>query len=418
MFVAPSLSEAAHSPISVDGVECARLAELHIDKQVNLRATMIRIECGLEEGPSGWNGRKDDQEQLGPIANGPGGPTNVNTITDETSPFTQSESMVWSSDGNTIVVLYNDYQPPPFSGISVSTDGGATFTRLLPSPFSTGHGSNAGDPVVVYNAALGSWFAGYLVGGCDGVGLWTSTDGLNWTPGACATPGGADRESMWVDNNPASPYYGRMYISWNRTRFGLLLMSTYSDDGIAWSPPLQLTTNFIRNVQITGSPTDGTVFIAGMDEGGCAFNNRTNLMYRSLDGGNNWTRIVMGPPFAPPGDSVCGYFTKMDPIWRYMGWGQPGVGPNGVVHYAYAGRGINTGDTGDIYYTSSQDNGDTWSDSIVLNGDAAEGGIGSQWMPSLSVSTNGQVQVSWYDRRNSTDGMNYEYWGSARPITA
>jgi len=54
----------------------------------------------------------------------------------------------------------------------------------------------------------------------------------------------------------------------------------------------------------------------------------------------------------------------------------------------------------------------------VLNGDAAEGGIGSQWMPSLSVSTDGQVQVSWYDRRNSTDGMNYEYWGSARPITA
>jgi hypothetical protein len=37
-----------------------------------------------------------------------------------------------------------------------------------------------------------------------------------WTPGACAHDGRFDdRESMWVDNNPSSPHYGRMYISWN-----------------------------------------------------------------------------------------------------------------------------------------------------------------------------------------------------------
>jgi hypothetical protein len=320
--------------------------------------------------------------------------------------------MVWSN-GKTVVVLYNDFQPPAFSGISVSTDSGASFTRLRPSPFSTGHGNNFGDPVVVYNEALGSWFAGYLTGGtggcAGGVGLWSSPDGLNWTAGACATPGGADRESMWVDNNPASPYYGRMYISWNGA--GLRLMSTYSDDGITWSPALQLTSNFIRNIQVTGSPTDGTAFIAAMDEGGGGLNNRTNLIYRSIDGGDSWTRIVMGPPFAPPGDGVCGYFAKMNPIWRHMGWGQPGVGPDGVVHYAFAGRGINAGDTGDIYYTVSLDNGDTWSDPIVLNSDAAKGGTGSQWMPSLSVSVEGQVHVSWFDRRNSTNGMNYEFWG-------
>ena len=179
---------AAVAPISVDGVECARIAELDIDKQVNPRAMMIRIECGLEEGPSDWKGREWGQEQLGPIAKGPGGPTNVNTITDETSPFIQSESMVWSN-GKTIVVLYNDFQPPAFSGISVSTDSGATFTRLRPTPFSIGHGSNSGDPVVVYNEALSSWFAGYLVGGCGGgVGLWSSFDALDWTAGACATP--------------------------------------------------------------------------------------------------------------------------------------------------------------------------------------------------------------------------------------
>src|SRR5260370_16588806 len=33
-------------------------------------------------------------------------------------------------------------------------------------------------------------------------------------------------------------------------------------------------------------------------------------------------------------------------------------------------------------------------------------------MPSLSVTPDGIVQVTWYDRRNSTDGVNYEYWGA------
>jgi hypothetical protein len=30
-------------------------------------------------------------------------------------------------------------------------------------------------------------------------------------------------------------------------------------------------------------------------------------------------------------------------------------------------------------------------------------------MPSLSVSPRGDVTVAWYDRRNTTDGYNYEY---------
>jgi len=38
-----------------------------------------------------------------------------------------------------------------------------------------------------------------------------------------------------------------------------------------------------------------------------------------------------------------------------------------------------------------------------------------QWMPSVSVTAGGDVFVSWYDRRNTTDGGNYEYWGIESP---
>ena len=110
----------------------------------------------------------------------------------------------------TVVVNYNDHiTDNSYSGASYSTDGGATFTEIHPPPFATGHGTNYGDPIVVYNQKLGKWFAGDLVTGCggQGIGLWTSPDGINWTAGACAHNGGGDdRESMWVDNDPSSAH--------------------------------------------------------------------------------------------------------------------------------------------------------------------------------------------------------------------
>jgi len=397
---------------TVLGVQCSQIFELGIDKQENLRATMIRVACGMDApGFAGQDGEGIES---------PEDFTNINLITGgETLPHvTQSESMVWSTpDGSAIVVNYNDSRNAPtnYSGASVSFDHGATFERILPSPFASGHGTNFGDPIVVYNNALGKWFAGDLATGCggQGIGLWTSTDGMNWTVGACAHSGGSDdRESMWVDNNLASPFYGRMYISWNDFAAGQRIFVVHSDDGATWSAPVGVNTGgtFIRDIQLTGSPDDGgTVFIAGMDEGGGGVNNRINWIFRSIDGGNSWTAIQQGPAFAPPGEPLCGYFAAIPPIWRHMGWGQPAVGPGGVVHYVYAARGTNPGDEGDIYYIRSDNNGDTWTPPFRLNSDAAAGGNRSQWMPSMSATPEGNLVATWYDRRNTTDNS-YEYW--------
>ena len=63
--------------------------------------------------------------------------------------------------------------------------------------------------------------------------------------------------------------------------------------------------------------------------------------------------------------------------------GQPSVGPNNVVHYAYATHGAGA-DEGDIYYVRSTDLGATWSVPLLLNTDV---GGRAQWMPSVSVTT-------------------------------
>jgi hypothetical protein len=403
-------------PHIVEGVDCSQLAAKGIDKQANLHAAAVRAACGTE-APG----------QTGPVASGhespePLGPyTNVDVITGaETFPHvTQSESMVGSSDGIRVVVNYNDSNTAPtnYSGVSVSNDGGATFTRLLPAPFATGHGTNFGDPLLVYNQSSSMWFAGDLATGCggQGIGLWTSLDGTSWAPGACAHSGGSDdRASMWADNNPASPFFGRMYISWNNFAVGAgALFVTHSDDGISWSP-VQLTGGFLRDVQLTGAP-DGTVYLAAMDEGGGMLNSRQNWIFSSGDGGATWSGHSFGSPFPAAGDSLCApgsYFSRITPIWRYMGWGQPAVGPDGTVHYVYtAGR---PGDPGDIYYTRSQDGGLSWSTPIVLNEDYPTG-TSAQWMPSMSATADGALLVTWHDRRNSTDGMNYEVWGRRSP---
>ncbi len=404
------------------GIDCSQVNSLRLLKQDNMRAGQALIECGIVKGGSGGGAAGEDEDALAPA------PPNIlvsNRTCASSSSCTKSESFVWAKpDGMTLVANYNDHNQSQYSGTSYSTNGGATFTEILPPPFGTGHGTNYGDPIVVYNVKLGKWFGGDLVSGCggQGIGVWSSTDAIHWTTGACVHNNSADdRESMWVDNDPSSPAYGRMYISWNDFNVGGgALVISHSDNGTTWTGETILDnglSTFMRDVQVTGTPpytpkpnnssVYSTVFVASMDEGGGGLNTRQNVIFRSTNGGVSWTKIVMGARFSAVGDGTCAsnsYFAEVSPIWRHMGWGEPAVGPLGVVHYVFAGAGTGA-DHGDIYYTRSTDNGSTWSAPIKLNTDT-DAQYKTQWMPSLSVTNTGKVTASWYDRRQATTACN------------
>src|SRR4029077_18292638 len=199
------------------------------------------VGAGEEDSPSAADATSQFVQRLLPISPScmGGGDSDV-VVPDGVFPHvTQSESMEWGGPNSTWVVNYNDSRTSGgcYSGLSYSTDNGVTWHAG--QPLCSGHGTNYGDPIVVYNAHLNMWFAGDLATGCggQGIGLWTSPDGVTWTTGACAyNTGSGDRESMWVDNNPASPHYGRMYISLNDFAIGGgALYVTYSDNGTTWT---------------------------------------------------------------------------------------------------------------------------------------------------------------------------------------
>jgi hypothetical protein len=400
--------------------DCSTIREMGIDKQENLRAGAIMIFCGEAKGgepgeaSSSTAFSKLVQRAMAPVTYGT---TDVDLITGaETFPhITQSETFTTASpdDPTQIVVAYNDSRgfnanPATGAGASVSTDGGNTFTRLTnangQSPF-----ENSGNPVVLYHKPSQTWFTVWLDGGCNGLGGYRSTtpwDPNSWTH-FCIHSGLGDRESGWADNNPSSPFFGRMYISWNDfdQPSANIFVTFSSDGGATWHSPVMVSTQsiFIRNVQMTGDLATGDVYIAGMDEGGGGFPHQdTNLIFKSTDGGNTWTNTYTGPQFPGPGVTSVGYFACMfldgGGYWRHEGWGQPAA-LNGVAHLVYAQHGAES-DPGDVYYIRSTDGGVTFSSPFKLNTDST---TRPQWQPNLSVSPKGTLFATWYDARESAN---------------
>jgi hypothetical protein len=400
--------------------DCSKIRELGIDKQQNLRAGAIMIFCGeAKGGEPGETSLSSAFSKLVRRAMVPVtyGTTDVDLITGtETFPhITQSETFTTANpdDPTQIVVAYNDSRgfganPMTGAGASVSTDGGNTFTRLTKangqSPF-----DNSSSPVVLYNKPSQTWFTVWLDGGCSGLGGYRSTtpwDPNNWTH-FCVHSGLDDRESGWADNNSSSPFFGRMYISWNDfDQPNANIFVTFSSDGGAtWHSPVMVSTQstFIRNVQMTGDLATGDVYIAGMDEGGGGFPHQdTNLIFKSTDGGNTWTNTYTGPQFPGPGVTFVGYFACMfldgGGYWRYEGWGQPAAF-NDIVHLVYTQHGAGS-DPGDVYYIRSTDGGVTFSSPFKLNTDST---TRPQWQPNLSVSPTGTLFATWYDARESAN---------------
>ena len=408
-------------PLVPAGFDCSQIRALGLDRQENLRAGALLIFCGDAVGgsPTAADGSSGIVQQLlAPLLGG----TDVDLITGtEISPnITQSETFSTANpeNPNEILVTYNDSRgrnknPINISGASLSTDGGTTFTRLTAANGQSPFQNTLGDPVGLYNSATNTWFTVWLDVACGGQGLGgyksaTPADPASWTHFCVHTGSSDDRESGWADNDPSSPFFGRMYITWNNFADGGSLRVRFStDNGATWNNERQLApaSPFIRDVQITGDAATGTLYVAGMNEMNGGLTNRANKIYKSTDGGNTWANTYTGATFPAPGRTTCpnSFFACMftstqGGYWRHQGWGQPAA-VGGIVHYVYDSRNTSNGDPANVFYIRSMDGGVTFSAPLQLNTDAT---TKAQWQPNLSAAADGSLLSVWYDERNAT----------------
>jgi hypothetical protein len=283
-----------------------------------------------------------------------------------------------------------------------STDGGLTWANVH-APIIGTHAVRQSDPVnifrddgVVYACYLGyNDSAGYSD---TGIYVARSTDGgFTWgnTVVAVNEAGGYSTDKQWlaVDNNPASPFYHRMYLSW--TEFGECggcIHFVYStDEGVTWSPrSFHLSAGGGQQFSMPTVLWNGNVFVNWA-------NGSSNIAYRlSTDGGVTFgtqtTAGTMNANLSMPGRQ-----------WRVNAIPVAAADrstPGNIVITWNDGRN-NAGNGVDVYYIRSTNGGTAWSAAARLNDDPA-GLVRQQAEPWITTSPDGTFHAIWYDEREDT----------------
>jgi len=128
------------------------------------------------------------------------------------------------------------------------------------------------------------------------------------------------------------------------------------------------------------------------------------LVARSDDGGRTFAKPVVAVTF----NEIA--FRPRTGYFRYWAAAFPqiAVAPDGRLYIAYTARTpIKPNDDGDIYVISSADGGFTWSRPRRVNGD--DGGA-LQFFPSIDVGPDGTVHVMWLDMRDDPTQIRYHVY--------
>jgi hypothetical protein len=215
------------------------------------------------------------------------------------------------------------------------------------------------------------------------------------TPALCAGTW-TDKPDMAVDNDPASPHYGRVYIAWHERNCGdtdVQVWVIHHDVGVkGWSAPVRVSTNAAFPVNwgpsIRVGGDGGTIYVAWcaplVVEGCHGENAAAVLVSTSTDGGDTWSASTVATGFSLVPLKVPGHTVKENshPVMT--------VNPTNasLVHIVYPAW--NGSDT-DVEYIHTTDGGATWSTPIRLGA-----GLPDQFLPWLSNSADGHELWACY----------------------
>jgi len=369
---------------------------------------------------------------------------NVQMNDDSYPPLPQNEESVAYSTDNAMVAVAgaNDY----VSGGTVvmrTSDGGRTWasTRVVPVFRPTSDICNGGDPAIAYSARDHAFYLSQL---CffrqlpqSEVQIYKSIDnGATWTPGRRAaiaatnfdaTTGTVDTHSfndkpyMTIDNNPSSPWYGRLYVTW--TRFHILddgssdtcpVKLAYTDSVPTQDPSLTVWTH--KNVVADSPGAGGLGFSANQfsvpvveksgaldvayvleecntsldhglrfkksTNGGASFSSAVSVNKRGQWADNpNASDLIPNTAFRTPNTVGLAYSAV-----------------TGTLAFVYTNY-IRGQGNGDIDVSLSHDGGATWSNATPISLSNGNPARNNQFFPWIAADQSGRFVAMWLDRR-------------------
>ena len=352
----------------------------------------------------------------------------------------QDETPIAVNPRNTSNILTgaNDFNLNDGCAYNVSFDGGRTWSPTLPNGFipgltlftndpavpGTGSYEIAGDPAVAFGPDGTAYFAcqAFSVTSPFPIALFVSrsTDGgLTWADGVHEKPvqvsqwngngksrGGngqfPDHDAMTVDDNPDSPFYGSVYVTW--VQFSGLqgthspVLVAFSRDGArSFSQPVKVTQGPVRNNQdarIVIGP-DGTLYLA-FDNGVQGGKGTVNYVAVSRDGGVSWSTPAAFSAYNNPVSLFPPFFNISGSPFRAPGSYPAPAFDRARNRLAVAYADIDTDGRAKIFVTSAP--ADAVSDPGQWASPVALAGSGDRFGAELDIAANGRYDLSFYDR--------------------
>ncbi|MCA1721604.1 MAG: glycoside hydrolase [Actinobacteria bacterium] len=275
-----------------------------------------------------------------------------------------------------------------------------------------------------YYASLASYVAGQQQGQQIPELLTVSRstdDGLSWSAPVVAADGHGtlfnDKESLWADRNPVSPYFGRLYMTWTQFRGAgaePINVVFSKNGGRTWSNPNQLSSAYNNGKQggrqgsVVRTGQDGAVYVAWED----SINGQSvQVIAVSRDGGVTFSKPKVVGTVTDLADPIPGsnFRTSSFPTLAV----QQAKAPYGI-HVGWTNR---NGIDSDVVVASGTSALTTWTRRTVST--SAEG---YDFFPALDVAPNGRVDLGWQAQQQpspttyGTGTARVASWYAALPV--
>ena len=332
-------------------------------------------------------------------------------VTDVSSTQSENSIFVDPTDPDRVLQSNNSTQNPVGSLYGANYFFSYDFGETWGGSVQGAGGSNSGDPATAIGLG-GRQYVGFIHSN-SGQGVAYSDDGVNWTSVVADAGSGSsllDKNHMWIDNSPDSPYEGYVYSAW--TDFGgpndtEIEIVKSIDDGISYSTAVNISSainagSHNQGVNIQTGP-NGEVYVVWAvydswpsDESALGFTKSTN-------GGTSFqtaTRIISNIRGIRTSETSKNHRVNSFPSMAVDISNGPNRGNIYIVWTNIGVPGTNTGSDIDVYMIRSTDSGSSWSSPIRINQD--ESGLGNEhYFPWITCDPeNGVLSVIFYDDRN------------------